>query len=82
MGYGSGVAMSCGVGHRCGSDLMLLCLWHKPVAVAVAPIRPLAWETPYAMGSALKSQKRKKERSQRNKSSLWYHLCVESMGKN
>jgi len=33
--------MSCGVGHRCGSDLALLRLWRR--LAAVAPIRPLAW---------------------------------------
>ena len=38
----SGVAMSCGVGHRHGSDLALLWLWHR--LVATVPIRPLAWE--------------------------------------
>ena len=27
-------------------------LWHR--AVATAPIRPLAWEPPYAAGTALK----------------------------
>ena len=39
---GSGVAVSCVVGHRCRSDLVLLWLWHKPAAVA--PIQPLAWD--------------------------------------
>ena len=29
------------------------------VASTTAPIRPLAWEIPYAMGLALKSQKQK-----------------------
>ena len=53
MGQGSGIAMSCGVGHRSGSALALLWLW----LAAVAPIRPLAWELPYATGSALKSEK-------------------------
>ena len=38
-------------------DLALLWFWHRPAAVA--PIRPLAWEPPYAMGAALKSKKRK-----------------------
>ena len=33
-------------------DLTLLWLWWRPVAVA--PIRPLAWEPPYAAGAALK----------------------------
>ena len=47
--------MSCGVGHRCGSDLALLWLWLRPAAVA--PISPLAWEPPHAVGAALKRQK-------------------------
>ena len=40
------MVVSCGVGHRHGSDLVLLWLWHR--AVATAPIRPIAWEPPYA----------------------------------
>ena len=36
----SGIATSCGVGHRCGSDLALLWCWCKPAAEA--PIGPLA----------------------------------------
>ena len=59
MGQGSGVAMSCGVGHRRGLDLALLCLWHRPAAVA--PIKPLAWEPPYAMNAALKRKKKKEK---------------------
>ena len=47
---GSGIAMSCGVGHRCGSDPMLL--WLRHGLVAAAPIRPLAWEPPYATAAA------------------------------
>ena len=49
---GSGVAVRCGVGHRHDSDPVLLCLWHRPVAIAA--IRPLAWEPPYAVDVALK----------------------------
>ena len=45
--------MSYGVGRRCGSDLVLL--WHRLVAIAL--IRSLAWEPPYATGVALKRQK-------------------------
>ena len=52
--------MSPGVGHRCSLDLPLLWLWHRPAAVA--PIRPLAWELPYAAGVALKGKKKKKKR--------------------
>ena len=52
--------MSCGVGHRCGSDLGLLWLWCRPKAVAL--IRPLDWEPPYAMVTAqYKKKKREKE---------------------
>ena len=46
----SGVAVSCGVGCRRGSDPMLLWLWCR--LAATAPIRPLAWEPPYAAGAA------------------------------
>jgi len=52
--------MSCGAGHRHGSEPMLLCLWRGPAAIA--PIRPLAWELPYATGTALKRQKTKKKK--------------------
>jgi len=47
--------MSCGVGLRRGSDLVLLWPWCRPAATA--PIQPLAWEPPYALGAALKGQK-------------------------
>ena len=47
-------AVSCGVGHRCGLDLALLRLWCRPAAIV--PIRPLAWEPPYAAGVAPKRQ--------------------------
>ena len=46
--------MSCGVGRRCSSDLVLLWLWCKLAATAL--IRLLAWEPPYASGAALKRQ--------------------------
>ena len=51
--------MSCGVGQRLSLDLALLWLWHRPEATAL--IRPLAWEPPYAVGAALKRQKKKKK---------------------
>jgi len=37
-------------------DLALLWLWCRPVATA--PIRPLAWEPPYARGVALEKTKK------------------------
>ena len=52
--------MSCGVGRRSGSDSALLWLWHRPAALAL--IRPLAWEPPYAVGAALKRQKDQKKK--------------------
>ena len=52
---GSVPAVSCGVGCRRGSDPALLWLWRRPVATA--PIRPLAWEPPYAAGAALEKEK-------------------------
>ena len=58
--------MSCGVGGRCGSDLTLLRLWRR--LAATAPIRPLAWEPPYAIGAALekaKLQKKKKKKKRK-----------------
>ena len=51
--------MSFGVGHRLRSDPTLLWLWRRQVAKAA--IHLLALELPYAMGVALKSQKKKKK---------------------
>ena len=50
--------MSCGVGRGHGLHLALLRLWRRPVATAL--IEPLAWESPYAVGAALKIQKKNK----------------------
>ena len=64
MGQGSGLAVSCDVGHRQGSDHVLLWLWCGPAAVA--PLL-LAWEPPHAaVGAALKRQKAKKTNKQTN----------------
>ena len=52
--------MSCGVGCRRGLDPALLWLWRR--LVATAPIRPLAWEPPYAAGAALEKTKKEKEK--------------------
>ena len=60
--------MSCGVGHRCGLDLVLLWLWCRPVVTAL--IQPLAWEPPYAMGAALKRPKQKQKQKPENSFSL------------
>ena len=52
--------LSCGVGCRRGSDPTLL--WLGLWLVATAPVEPLAWELPYAVGVALKIQKTKKKK--------------------
>ena len=52
--------MSCGVGHRHGSDPALLWLWCWTVATAL--IQPLAWEPPYAVGAAQEMVKRQKKK--------------------
>ena len=52
--------MSCGgVSCRLSSDPTLLGLWCR--STAAAPIRPLAWELPYAACAALKRKKKKNQ---------------------
>ena len=53
----------CGVGHRCGVDPMLLCLWYR--LAAIAPIRALAWDPPYAVGVAQEMAKKKKKKERK-----------------
>ena len=43
-------------------DPALLWLWRRPAATA--PIHPLAWEPPYAVGVALKKRGRRKKHFQ------------------
>ena len=50
---------------RIFSDPALLWLWRRPVATA--PIRPLAWEPPYAEGAALEKEKKTKKKKKRKK---------------
>ena len=57
--------MSCGVGRRQELDLASLWLWCRPAAVT--PIRPQAWEPPYAVGGAKESQKKKKKKKKKKK---------------
>ena len=67
--------MNCGVGRRRGLDPALLWLWRR--LAAPAPIRPLAWEPPYAVGAAQekgKKTKKKKEREQANKVNDMYTI--------
>ena len=60
VGQQSGIAVSCGVGHRHGLDPVLLWLWCRPAATA--PIRLLAWEPPYAAGAALAKRQKDREK--------------------
>ena len=55
---------------------MVLWLWRRPAAVA--PIGPLAWELPQAVGAALKKKKKKKKK--KLKKTPTHHL--PSNGKN
>ena len=57
--------MSCGVGHRRGSDPTLLWLWYRLAATAL--IQPLAWEPPYASCAALKLTKRPQKKKEKEK---------------
>ena len=57
--------MNYGVGHRLGSDPVLLWLWCRPSATALTP--PLAWEPPCAMGETLKRPKQKQKQKEKEK---------------
>ena len=65
VGYGSSIAVSCGIGRRCSSDPALLWFWRTPVATA--PIQPIAWELPYATGAAQVKAKRQKYKKKKKK---------------
>ena len=52
--------MSCGVGLRGGLDPPLLWLWRR--LAGIAPIRPLAWEPPYAVGAAQRNSKKDRKK--------------------
>ena len=52
--------MSCGVSHRCGSELV----WLGRRPGATAQIQPQAWEPPNAVGAAVKKKKRPKKKFQ------------------
>ena len=57
--------MSCGVGRRRGSDPALPWLWRRLVAMAL--IRPLAWDPLYAESVALEKAKRQKKKKKKKK---------------
>ena len=75
------MAVSCGVGLRCGLDLMLLWLWCRPAAVAL--IGPLAWESPCSTGVALESGEKKKKSccSSDSTTSICHRCCPKKKQK-
>ena len=54
-----GIALCCGIGHRCGSDPALLWLWCRPEATA--PMRPPSLGTSICRGCGPKKTKKKKK---------------------
>ena len=72
--------MSCGVGCRRVLDPALLWLWCRPVATA--PLRPLAWEPPYAVGSAQEIAKRKRKEKNNNNKKRGYGIFTGIWEKN
>ena len=80
LAQGSGVAVSCGVGCRRGSDPELLWLWRRPVAAA--RLRPIAWEPTYAAGAAQEiatitttTKRQKTKKKQNKKKKIWCCHC-------
>ena len=71
MGKGSGVAASCGIDYRYGSDLLLPWLWCKPAAASL--IQPLAQEPPYAAGVAIERYKERNTEHQAG-SQMWVQI--------
>ena len=68
VGWGSGLALSCVVVRRRGSDSALLWPWHMPVATAL--VQTLTWAFPYVVGQALKSKRKRKERKKKKKKKI------------
>ena len=67
--------MSCGVGHRHGSDLALMWLWHMPAAVA-----PISLGTSICHGCGPKKTKKKKKKIKERISKLGI-IFIEVFGK-
>ena len=68
--------MSCGVGCRRGSDPVLLWLWRR--LVATAPIRPLSWDSPYAVEASLEKAKRHTHTQKKKKKKKLGKITKES----
>ena len=66
--------MSSGIGCRCVLDPLWLWLWCRLAAVAM--IRPLAREVPYAIGVALKKQTNKQNKLGENYNNLFCSVVM------
>ena len=62
-------ALSCDVGHRSGSDLALLWLWHRPGATAPIDFTP-SLGTSICCGCSPEKKKNKKTKQRNNTSGL------------
>ena len=58
--------MSCDVGRRRGSDAKRVAVTLVCRPATTAPIRPLAWEPPYATELALEKAKRQEKKMRKN----------------
>ena len=74
MGWGSGVAVSCGVGRRCGWDPTLLWPWHRSAGVAL--IRSLAWKLPDAAGAVLKNKNKTIQKKKKGRNPIGHHVMT------
>ena len=72
--------MNCGVGCRRGSDPALLWLWRRPAATA--PIRPLAWEPPYAALEIAKKPKNKQTNKQKIPNRYFFKEDIQMANKH
>ena len=69
--------MSSGVGRRRGSDLALLWLCQRLEATVL--IRPLAWESPYALEMTKKEKEKKNSKTCLSKKS-WLQKSMHRLG--
>jgi len=69
--------VSCGVGHRRSLDPALLWLWCRLAAVAL--IRLLSWELPYAVGLVPKKQKQNKKNKKYPKNISFPKILVDTI---
>ena len=62
-----------GVGHRCGSDLVLSWLYPRPTAAAL--IQPLTWEISYVVPAAVERKEEGKEEG--NTFQDWLQVLID-----